>query len=314
MEQTIDTSLRAHMAAEAEPETSAAAKPVVSTTTTETPEQEAESVKPDAELSEAAKTLRRNRFDERKQAKQREIDELTRQTYETRAELDRLRRERDELSRGHATRPAAAGASTPAGRFYFPEFNTWATGEHEGQTYEAYLDARDDARDEWKAHQSRERIARETHQRVNSATASKLDEQHNAARGKYADFDAVIEAVLVPLRGSARGQVVGDYIASSEVGAEMAYRLGKNQADLRAVIEAQSPAALTRVLARVEHDITASKRAPKPVTTAPAPPSQTVGGGASATDVDTRRGVPLKDHIRIEEAEIAERRRQGYRY
>jgi hypothetical protein len=39
-----------------------------------------------------------------------------------------------------------------------------------------------------------------------------------------------------------------------------------------------------------------------------------VGAGASASTVDTNKpGTSLKDHIRIEEADIAERRRQGYR-
>ncbi len=57
-----------------------------------------------------------------------------------------------------------------------------------------------------------------------------------------------------------------------------------------------------------------AKAAPKPITNAPAPPSKTVSGGASAGEIDTAKGVSTRQHIEAEEREIAERRKRGHRY
>lgn len=324
IEQTESTpmTLRDHIAAESAPiETPApeqkapALEPVKETAD---PEIEAASTKPDADLSEAARTLRRNRADERKAKIQREIAEGVREREQTRAELARereelarLRAERESLSRGTQPRSATAGAPPTDPNDPEPQ-------EADYQDYSHFVadKARWAAREEMRRQQfqSRDRIARQASERSTQEMASKLESQHEETREKYADFDVVLEPVLASLRGTSRGLDAAQFFASSEVGGEVAYRLGKDAAALKSVAEAPNRAALHRALTHVEADILAARKAPKPTTSAPAPPSQTVTSSATTATLDTRKGVPLKDHIRIEEAEIAERRKQGYRY
>lgn len=320
-EQTVDTSLKAHIAAEeaalhppadpTPPVVEAAQKPVeppVETPAVETPEQEAEGLKPDAEVSEAARTLRKNRADKRLERVRAENDELAR-------ELHRRRELRSELERpapaqppteGHVSQAAVADPDDPEPK------------EEDFAEYAEYLKghARWSARDEFRKQQAatRARATRAESEQRAAQHAGKLDAQHEALRAKFSDADAVIGSLLDAVRDNARAPVIAEFLANSEV-EDLAYRLGKDPTALKAVLDAPSAHAVSRALARIEASILASKAAPKPVTKAPAPPSTTVGGASTASSVDTTKpGTSLKDHIRIEEAEIAERRRAGYRY
>lgn len=286
-----------------------------------TPEQEADSVTPDAEVSEAARLLRKNRADERKAKIQREIDEKVREREQTRADLERertelarLRQEREALTRGPEPRQATAGAH-PAGT---TDPRDPEPREEDFQDFTQFIDARSSwrVREEMRRqHQhGRARVAREASDRAAMETASKLDEQHTVTREKYADFDAVSDQVLAPLRGTPRGLDVGQFLASSDVGGEIVYRLGKDKDAMKVVLAAPNRAALHRALTHVETSILAPRKAPKPVTEAPAPPAQTVGAGSTATDVDTTKGVSFKEHNRIENEREIEARRQGRRY
>lgn len=298
-----------------------AAAPVVEEAKADTPELEAASTKPDADLSEAARTLRRNRADERKAKIQREIAEHVREREETRADvqrerdaLARLRQEREQLSRGPAPR-ATAGAA-PAG---ITDPNDPQPQEADYQDYSHFVadNARWAAREELRRHsfESRARTERQAADRATQELSSTLDKQHETTREKYADFDAVLEPVLAPLANTPRGMDVARFLASSEVGGEVVYRLGKDAAALKRVTDAPNQPALMRALAHVETEILASRTAPKPTTKAPAPPSQTVGSGASATASDDPNTRTFRDHMRIENAREDEvrRRRLGVR-
>jgi hypothetical protein len=314
-------SLRDHIAAEeaelrpADAVTETPAAPVVEETlvaaVAETPEQEADGTKPDTDVSEAAKTLRRSRADERKARIQRDIDALKREEHETRDRIERLRREEAAVTRT----PATVGAAPTGEKFRFPDYVAWAVGENEAKPYEAYLDERDDARDVWRDARARDTRTRETVHRTAVEREQKLEQHAEKARERYSDFDAVIDTVVESLKGNPRGADIGAFMAASDVGGEMAYRLGKDPALLESVATARTNVALNQALARLEAQLLTPAKASKPVTSAPAPPSKTVGGGASASTVDTTRpGTSLKDHIRTEEAELAERRKAGYRY
>jgi hypothetical protein len=275
-------------------------------------EQEADSVKPDAELSEAARTLRKGRAEARKAKIQGEIDELV-------ATRNRLR---DDIASHRAAepRPAASSAPRPA-TAHVADPDDPKPKEDDYQDYGQFLidNARWAARDEFRQQQAaahaRSRRT-EAEQRLD-AHAKKLDGQHAALREEYADADAVIETFTGALRDAHPQQTrdIASYLASSDVGGQIAYRLGKDAEALKDVLKAPNQMALARALARVESAITSPKPA-APVTRAPAPPKHTVGGGASSTSAPdtTKPGTLLKDHIRAEEAEIAERRRAGYRY
>ena len=299
-------SVREHIEAEARadaapPEATAPTVPTEDATATPDAEREAASTQPDAEVSDAARTLRRNRADERKAKIQREIADLTRERYRVQAEVEQLRRARET--------PPEPPSRQPAPRIVDPsDPEPQETGYDD---YTAFLDdrARWAARQEFKAQQqqSSARVAREAYERD-------LDTKVSKARETYADFDAVLDPFVTAVAGNPRDAEISAFIAASPHGADVLYRLAKDDRAAQAVLTAPSRAALVRELARLEVDVSAPPKAPKPITAAPTPPSQTVGGSASAQPLDTRKGVPLKDHIRIEEAEIAERRRQGYRY
>jgi hypothetical protein len=309
---TDDTSLRAHMDAMTDPapvpETPAPA-PVESPEAPAevTPETEAASATPDAELSEAARTLRRNRADERKAKIQREIDELVRAREQTRAEIEQIRRDREALAAVPRSQPTTGGV--PVGSD--PTDPTPREADFPDD-YAGYLaaQARWAAREEFRTQQAqtRERIAREQTAAVLSAKAEKLVTAEASARSKYADFDVVVESLVVPLQGSDRGRALGDFLSESEVAGELAYRIAADPALTARVTQAATPAALMRVLSTVESELLAPKRGSKPITAAPAPPTQSVGTGAAAVadDPNTRS---LRDHMRIENKRDAERRR-----
>lgn len=321
-------SLREHIAAEAEPRPVLITGNVVKIDPADPvdakPEEEAASAKPDADVSEAARTLRRNRADERRVQLKREVDDSLRERADARAnherelareraELESIRQERAQLTRGEQPRrPATTGATHPVNETTDP--NDPAPLE---ENYQDWGQFRTDER-EWIFRESarraerntRERIAREAQER----TAKALDEKSAAVREKYADFDAAIDTVLTRLHGNQRARAVAAFMAASDVGGEMGYRLGKDDAALKAVLEAETPIQLGSVLERLASQITASLKTPKPVTKAPAPPSQTVGGRAAATDPDTNTaGFSTAEHRRIENAAIAERRARGLR-
>jgi len=94
------------------------------------------------------------------------------------------------------------------------------------------------------------------------------------AKQRYTDFEAVALAKDLPIT-----QVMGQIIATSDVGADVAYHLGRNRA-LAAQIAAMNPVEAARAIGRIE----ASVQGPKPRTETNAPPPiSPVRGGASAS-------------------------------
>jgi hypothetical protein len=315
--ETPDTSFAAHLRAEEPPpatdthvvEEQAVAvveEPVVAEPT---PEVEADSIKPDTELSEAARVLRRNRADERKAKIQREIADLVREREETRAETARLKAEREALSRGEQPRPTVGGLPTAVTDPNDPEPDPKA---YPAEEYDpAYIRAvsKWEARAEFRQLEAAAAV-RVRQQTVTQALASKED----AARAKFSDFDAVTDAVVADFTGNPRGITILEFVQESPLGAEVAYALGKDPAAKKEILAATGSVGVLRVLAKLEAALAEpAKPAPKHITSAPVPPSKTVGGGASALETDTRPGASTAEHIRREEAEIAARRRNGYR-
>lgn len=307
--------LREHIAAEIAPaEMSEPAAPVVppphapaaAAAPSVTPEEEADSLKADAELSDAARKLRSSRADKRAERIRKENDELAR-------ELHRRQLLRSELER---SAPAPRSESEPVASAHrgtldpsdpepvetdFPEYGAFVRAQ-------AQWAAREEIR---RTTVSQARIARQrTSQRDIAATATKLDAMADTGREKYADFDAVVDTFIGPLRDTPKGLEVGAYLAElSDDGHELAYRIGKDPALAKAVIHAPNRVALYRALANAEQAITAAKTAAKPVTKAPAPPSETVGGATTAT-VPADSGS-LRDHIRSRNRELQEARSLG---
>lgn len=304
-----------HLAAEsAAPSPAVAPAPPSEPVAADPPELEADSIKPDAELTEAARTLRKSRADERKAKIQREIDEAVRLRQETRAaieheraELDRLRQERERVARPAVPHGPSTGLDPRDPK----------PSEEDFQNYTDFIDARA----AWAAREeqrrtflaTRERATRDHAAQQAQHAASQLDAAAEPMRERYSDFDAVIEGFVGTLAGTPRGNDVGHILAQSEVGGEIAYKIAKTPELAKKIQTVPNRLSLARELALVERDILAAKSAAKPITTAPAPPRTTVGAGASAT-AGVATGNSTLDHIRREEAEIAERRTRGLRY
>jgi hypothetical protein len=297
-----DTSLAAHILTEtppvetpdpdpSPPETPPAVDPAVVAAA------EADSAAPDASVSAAARALRANRADVRKARIQAEIDAKVREREELRAEVARLKQQ---------THPAAA--PEPAETEAKPKLEDF-------EDFSAFMDARDAWTWRQAERKAEAKIQEAQQTAVLSTQRAQLVQRATETRATHADYDDVVEPVVARFDGYPGAHVVADFIASSPVGGALFYRLGKDPAALDAVLTADSPSALTRALARLEAQVTAPA-SPAPITTrAPAPPRHTVGGGAQSTTMDTNRdGVSLADHTRIEEAELADRRRRGLRY
>lgn len=276
------------------------------------PEAEADSDRPDAELSEAGRKLRQNRADQRAARLKERNDALA-------LELHRARELREEQARfDNASAPRRESepvAQAPADDPTDPE-----PQEEDFASYGEYTRAigRWAARAEFRQQQQQARVqmARSASQRDLESRAAALDDVAKSMREKYVDFDAITQPLVDALAGTRRGLDVSAYLAKfPDVAGEISYRLGKSPELLKAVTGARSQVELYDALASVKHTITAAKSAAKPVTSAARPPSQTVGAGASTTTPDTNRaGFSTSEHYRIEEAELRERRARGLRY
>lgn len=115
-------------------------------------EQEADSEKPDPEISEAARTLRKGRADARKAKIQTEISEHVARREKAREEADREEARLRDLKKPPAERKPDADAAKPnadgksaAKKFEFPTWEQWQT-DHPDDDYTEYNDARTDAR------------------------------------------------------------------------------------------------------------------------------------------------------------------------
>ncbi len=303
-------STRAHYEAEEallRPEpTDAPAAPVVEAPApaeSATPEQEAESAKPDDAVSEAARTLRKNRSDERKAQIQREIDDLVKERNLLRTETQRLREHQPPAIAPAPATPAAAVKATADPEPREADFSD------DPNPY-AYLDAR--AR--WVARaELAQREAASSVRVTQEHTATELAAKEAKGRAKFTDFDAVIDPFVQAFATDPRGPAILEYIQRPDVSEDFVYALAKDEATQRAIKSAATPLDVLRALARAETRLLETAKPPsKPLTQVPPPPAQTVGAHASGTV--TRTATDTRSHYEIEQAEIEARQSRGLRY
>lgn len=196
----------------------------------------------DAEAVSASKARRQRRTAELQRAKQAEA--------EAKREAEALRRQIQELKGGNDPAPT---------REQFRDFEEWqaALAAH---TVMSKMTARDEARIE-KQVQEREAAQMQAAQKAKQALAEQWVDQVADARGRYADFDQV--AFTAPISDG-----VAEMVAQSEIGADLAYYLGKNR-DTALRISQLSPVEAARELGRLE--ATLSRPRPPTQTQAPDP-------------------------------------------
>jgi hypothetical protein len=141
---------------------------------------------------------------------------------------------------------------------------TQATPEPKREAFEdeqAYLEAKAARLAEQKAEELlRERQAREADERRREKFAS----QAEAVAERYPDFDAVVTNPRLPIN-----EAMAEFIAESDIGAELAYALGKDHAKAHEIFR-MTPIQAARALAKLEGEIAAkpkaqASRAPEPI-------------------------------------------------
>lgn len=192
---------------------------------------------------------------------QKRLDELTRNWRD--AERDRDRWRDMAMRGGQPQQPGAEPKPAPSpGAAPKPE---------DFPTYDAYLIAQ-------AKHELRQELTQAEREKAQEQEATQVASgwrtQVDTAKGKYADFEAV--AFSAPISES-----VAHMVAASDVGADLAYHLGKNPDEARR-ISALPPVVAARELGRLEAKLSAAPP-PKP-TQAPPPVPMVNGRGTQPRD------------------------------
>lgn len=109
-----------------------------------------------------------------------------------------------------------------------------------------------------------EKLAERERMQQQERVSEAFTEKAEAAKTRYADFDAVVGNPMLPIN-----EGMAEFIADSDAGPELAYFLGKNPARA-AAIAALSPIKAARELTRLEAELAAKpkatpSKAPEPI-------------------------------------------------
>lgn len=144
------------------------------------------------------------------------------------------------------------------------------------QDYEDYLVARAAHKLRQEQAQQQQQAAQQAQRRQQAEAADAFRERVEAATEKFPDFHEVAFSPKVPITTA-----MAETIASSEMGADLAYHLGKNIDEAKR-IAALAPIAQVRELGKLEAKLSAP---PTPLKTTQAPkPPKTVTGAAGAAE------------------------------
>jgi hypothetical protein len=216
------------------------------------PNSESGEAKQVGEESEQAKEKKKGGY-------QRRIDRLTEERAQLAAEVERLKG-------GTAGGDAGGKPEEPKARPAVENFDT----------YDEYVEALTDWQAERKLSaritEERERVEKAAAETAERAKYTQFADRAKVAAEKYPDFEAVAYSDEVPVSATMR-----ECILSSDVGAELAYYLGKNPAEAERIAGLEGLAAaraMGRIEARIEAEAagkpTAEKQKPK-LPGAPAP-------------------------------------------
>ena len=283
-----------------------AAKPAVVEPTAEVVAAEADSAKPDADLSEAARKLRSNRKDERLKKIAAENDELARALHLRKT----LRSELDQLAPGHSTPDASRHAGTTTAidpRDPEPTLESIAAANpNDADPYALWQRelAKWDRRQEQRAADA---VRHADEQRTQATQVrAKLAEHGEAAKGKYSDYDAVILAFdqdldrqFGPDIGAKVSATISRFLARSKVGGDLGYRVAKDPA-VRDAIQG-GPDALHAYLGALEASLSAAQPtagAAPVVSAAPEPHSPVVAASTASTHFDPKTSHDIEAYRR----------------
>lgn len=226
----------------------------------------------------------------RKGGFQRRIDKLTREKRELEARIAALE-----------AKLAGGTGKTPAGEDHEPTPPGEAPGKPKPEdfdTYEAYTEALTD----WKLEQrERERARQEAERRVFERWLQRIE----AARQAHPDFDEVVDSDT-PVSAAMQQAIL-----ESDLGAEIAYWLGKHRAEAERISQLP-PIAAIREIGRIEASLSQAEPSPKPkapITRAPKPVTPVSGGKAGGVS-DPYDPSLAEDYAAWERARRAELKRR----
>lgn len=273
-----------------------------------TPEVEADSPKPDAEVSEAARKLRGNRISERRSRlqadnqlyedtvrrlggavepfvareyanPQAEIDALSRRRNLLLAETNRLLRIAPPNVPAQPKQPATEQpAADAAPKFTFPSFEQYIV-EHPDESHEQYMDARTDARMAWNREQEAARFQKTQAEQAKTAAQQKYQKafaEHQDHTEKYRadhpDYDAKLTGVTFNCDPNLATDIHGLILDAGAAGPAILDYLADHRADLDRLLAVQNPQQLLRTFGAIEAKATSQTAAPAaPAQEPPAP-------------------------------------------
>lgn len=280
---------------------------------------ELEAPKPEETPQEKAARTRKNKEAARKGL----VSRLANQRDKERERAATAERELAELRRSTPA-PAAAPAAPQPARAAQPVYDGTHPDDPE-PTLDAFGDKPDPfvawsaARADWAARREvrKAHVAGRQASLAASADAKRVDQlkAFDTHATEIRKTDPGFDARIAPL--NLTGPMCAVIFGSGELGPYLADALAKDPVAYQRIVALPAQAQFVE-LGALKATVQASRKAPaapEPVTQAPPPPSATAGGAAAAATIDTTRpGTSTKDHIAVEEAEIAERRKRGYRY
>lgn len=276
-------------------------------------EAEADSDKPDEQVSEAARTMRRNRLDVRKSQFQKEIDDLRRTKGDLEREITRLR---ESSTPPKPAAPAADGKkddTTPrpadaAPEFKFPSFEEWQElPGNDAKAFADYTDARTDARYEFNERQRDARVSREQAATAARERAREFKAHEDTFRTTHSDYDDALGAVAISDEqlASPQWKDLKQLVAQAgKVGPAVMYHLAKSAEDLALLLASRSRSDLLQEFGAIRREVSRAATAaaagetpagdkpagdkpvaavtppPKPHSSAPAPVTPVTGGAA----------------------------------
>jgi hypothetical protein len=205
------------------------------------------------------------------------IDKLTRDNYLLKAQLQQAQAKPASQQPGQQT-------AQPGEEPKIEQFNTvdeFVSAHREWATNEGKKQATEEAKKQFEQQQAAERL---------KAIKSQMDAREAQAKAKYKDYGEIVEPFAPILMGN---PVIAEYVASEEMGAEVAYHLSKNPAVLDE-LSGLSDFAAGRKLLELEARLKAPPP-PKPVTNAP-DPIKPVGSAAVAEK--SPEDMPMEEYVK----------------
>lgn len=228
------------------------------------------------------------------------IAELTAQLKAEREELARFREERQTREAANQPKPAETPKAdkkpeSATGKPFLKDFVAQLKGD---ETYEDAQERWNDAVQDWRDKQAEAKNTEQATAKQQTEFQAKVESKFEEYRGKYEDFDEVVESKWAP---PSLHQAAAQFIREFDNAYDVLYQLAKDPAEVTR-IAALSPARQLAELGKLEDRL--SKPEPKtppipPVSKAPAPIRQVGGSSSAEPENDLTKATSQEEYERM---------------